>query len=71
MEVETDHKPLEAILKTPLHQASLGLQKMVTVIQKYRISVRYHPGQELVIADAISWAFITDEIDNPILEDLK
>ena len=32
--VESDHKPLETILKKPLCQAPLRLQKMMTV-QKY------------------------------------
>ena len=29
IEVESDHKPLEAILRKPLHQAPLRLQKMI------------------------------------------
>ena len=29
IEVETDHKPLEAIFKKPLHQAPARLQKMI------------------------------------------
>ena len=44
---------------------------MVTVVQNYTISVRYHSSKELVIANTLSWAFITDEINDPILEELK
>ena len=43
--VETDHKPLEAILKKPLHQAPTRLQRMIIAIQKYSITVEYRPGQ--------------------------
>ena len=34
VEIETDHKPLETILKKPLHQAPARLQKMIMAIQK-------------------------------------
>ena len=61
VESETGHKPLKAILKKPLHQAPARLQKMVMVVQKYLISVKYYPGRELVIADTLSRAFINDE----------
>ena len=71
VEVETDHKPLETILKKPLHQAPARLQKMVMVVQKYPICVRYHPGKELVIADTLSRAFITDDTTDPILEEFE
>ena len=54
VEVETDHKPLEAIPKKPLYQAPARLQKMIMTIQQYRISVRYRPGKELVISDILS-----------------
>ena len=35
IEVETDHKPLEAIFKKPLYRAPARLQKMIMSIQKY------------------------------------
>ena len=54
--VETDHKPLESILKKPLYQAPIRLQKMIMTIQRYNIKVRYRPGKELVIADTLSRA---------------
>ena len=52
--VETDHKPLESILKKPLHQAPLRLQRMIMSLQKYPITVCYKPGKELLVADALS-----------------
>ena len=71
VEIETDHKPLEAILKKPLHQAPARLQKMVMVVQKYLISVKYHPGRGLVIADTLSRAFLNDETMDPVLEEFE
>ena len=53
IEVETDHKPLEAILKKPLHQAPARLQRMIMSIQKYSINLVYRPGKQLVIADTL------------------
>ena len=54
VDVETDHKPLESILKKPLHQAPLRLQRMIMSLQKYPITVHYKPGKELLVADALS-----------------
>ena len=40
--VESDHEPLEAILKKPSHQAPL--QKMILWIKPYAVNVKYVPG---------------------------
>jgi len=71
VEVETDHKPLEMILKKPLHQAPARLQKMVMVVQKYPINVKYRPGKELVIADALSRASAPEKDSDSILEEFE
>ena len=60
VEVESDHKPLEAILRKPLHQAPLRLQKMIMTTQKYSLNVTYRPGKQLVLADTLSWAFLPE-----------
>lgn len=52
--VESDHKPLEMIFKKPLCQCPLRLQRMRLNLQKYRLTVKYTPGKELFIADALS-----------------
>ena len=64
IEVETDHKPLEAILRKPLYQAPARLQKMIMSIQKYPINLVYHPGKQLVIADTLSRAYTTEPTDS-------
>ena len=54
MHVESDHKPLQSILSKPLHQAPLRLQKMMLTLQRYDFKVKYLPGSELSVADALS-----------------
>ena len=59
--VESDHKPLESILKKLLHQAPLRLQRMIMSLQKYPITVCYKPGKELLVADALSRSPLPEE----------
>ena len=65
-EVETDHKPLEVIMKKPLAETPLRLQKMLLRLQKYNMTVKYKEGKELYVADALSRNFLkeTDENEN-------
>ena len=49
-----DHKPLEMILRKPLHVAPPRLQRMLTKIQGYDLDILYQPGQSLVLADTLS-----------------
>ena len=59
--VETDHKPLENILRKPLHQVPLRLQRMIMSLQKYPITVCYKTGKELLVADALSRSPLPEE----------
>jgi len=52
--VETDHKPLESILKKPLPR----LQRMLLRLQKYTFNLVYRPSKEMVLADTLSRASI-------------
>ena len=65
--VESDHKPLEAILKKPIHQAPLRLQRMILRIKPYAANVKYLPGSQLILADTLSRAYLpskaTDQPD--------
>jgi hypothetical protein len=55
--IETDHKPLENILRKPLSQAPSRLQKMLMRVQEYDINLVYKKGGEMYLADALSRAF--------------
>lgn len=63
MDVESDHKPLETILRKPLLTAPARLQRMMMSIQKYPIHVTYKPGKKLMIADTLSRAPLPDTAD--------
>ena len=56
--VFSDHKPLESILKKPLHLAPKRLQGMITRLQKYDLEVRYEKGSKMFLADTLSRAFL-------------
>ena len=61
--VETDHKPLESILRKPIHAAPARLQRMIMSIQRYAIQVSYKPGKELLVADTLSRSPLPDLAD--------
>ena len=49
--VESDHKPLEMILKKPLASAPPRLQHMLLQLQKYSFELKFKPGEDMVLAD--------------------
>ncbi|KFM57554.1 Transposon Ty3-I Gag-Pol polyprotein, partial [Stegodyphus mimosarum] len=55
--VESDHKPLETIFKKPLNKCPVRLQRMRIRLQPYQFEIKYKPGKELFIADALSRSF--------------
>ena len=57
--VETDHKPMEVILKTPLLAAPKRLQRMMMQLQKYNLRVVCKRGSEMYIADTLSSAYLS------------
>ena len=52
--VETDHKPLEMIHQKSLASAPPRLQRMLLQLQRYDVTIRYRPGKEMLLADALS-----------------
>ena len=52
--VETDHKPLEAIFKKHLSSAPPRIARMMLRIQKYDVDIKYVPGKDIPLADALS-----------------
>ena len=59
--VQSDHKPLENILRKPLGTAPSRLQRMLLQLQRYDLNVFYKPGKELLIADTLSRAVIQEQ----------
>jgi len=70
IKVESDHKPLQAIFKKPLHQAPPRLQRIVLALQRYDIGVVYKPGAEMFISDCLSRAFLNETIEDLNSEEL-
>ena len=54
--VETDHKPLEVIAKKSILSAPRRLQRMLLQLQRYNLEILYLPGEQQVVADALSRA---------------
>ena len=52
----SDHKPLESIMKKALASAPKRLQGMMMRLQKYDINLIYVPGKNLLLADTLSRA---------------
>ena len=52
--VESDHKPLESIMKKSLAAAPPRLQRMLLQLQKYSFTLVYKLGREMVLADTLS-----------------
>ena len=54
--VQTDHKPLEMILRKPMATAPLRLQAMMLKLSGYDLKEKYLPGKKQVLADTLSRA---------------
>ena len=54
--VESDHQPLEMIMRKPLHDAPKRLQRMLLQLQKYTLNVQYKKGSLMYLADTLSRA---------------
>lgn len=64
--IESDHKPLLAIVQKPINKISFRLQKMVLKLLKYDFKIKYLPGTQMYLADTLSRAYIKDKVlDDP------
>ena len=68
--VQTDHKPLESILRRSLLAAPKRLQTMMLVLQRYQLSVMWRPGAEQVTADLLSRSPLPSSARNESHRDL-
>lgn len=62
--VETDHLPLIGIMNKGLNDISPRLLKMRLRSQLYDYTLVHNPGKELVLADTLSCAFVSDVCEN-------
>ena len=61
VEVQSDHKPLESILKKLLFSVPRRLQGMMMRLQRYNLQVKYTQGKLLYLADTLSRAYLPPE----------
>ena len=66
MHVESDHKPLEIIVKKPLATAPPRLQR---ILQKYYYMLEYKPGSESALPDMLSRAPLPETDINNVEEE--
>lgn len=59
--VQSDHKPLEVIVKKQLNKAPARLQRMLLQLQRYDLNITYTPGKHMYIADTLSRATVRGE----------
>ena len=52
--IQSDHKPLEALAKKPLHKAPMRIQKMKLKLQPYTFDLVYVKGKDIGLADCLS-----------------
>ena len=69
--VESDHKPLDIIMKKPLLTAPMRLQRMMLQLQRYDLSLVYRKGSQLFIADTLSRAQLSESLPADIYEDYE
>lgn len=58
--VQSDHKPLEVIVKKPLLSAPKRLQRMLLRLQRYDFDVIYVSGCDMLLADTLSRAYLSE-----------
>ena len=59
--VETDHQPLEIVVRKPLKSApEKRLQRMLLQVQKYSLRVKYKKGTQLYLTDTLSQAHLPE-----------
>ena len=70
MAIESDHKPLEAIVKKPLAAAPPRVQRILLRMQKYDYTLEYKPRKELVLPAMLSLAPVSPTVDDNTEEEI-
>ena len=52
--IESDHKPLEQINLKNLADTPAHLQRMLFRLQNYDVTIKYKPGKQMILTDALS-----------------
>lgn len=68
--IETDHKPLVAIMSKDISKISARLQRMVLKLLKYNFEIKYIPGSQMYVADYLSRNFCNNKQEEPTLQEI-
>ena len=69
IDVQSDHKPLEAIMTKPLSQTPQRIQRLLIRLQKYNLTVHFVPGKLMFIADTLSRIYLNETVEDVPLND--
>ena len=69
--VESDHKPLETIVKKPLANAPPRLQRLFLRLQKYSFVIQYKLRTQMYISDIFSRAYVHENQDEQLEEEIQ
>lgn len=62
--VESDHKPLETLVKRDIDDVTARLQRMFLMLLRYpKMTVIYKPGKEMLVADCLSRAQLKENTE--------
>ena len=67
--VQKDHRPLEAIFKKPLGNVTPRLHRMLLRLQRYELDVRYVLGKYMYVANTLSHADLPGDRSDDQMED--
>ena len=59
--MESDHQPLQILVKKPLKDVPRRLQRMLLELQRHEYNLTYKKGELLFIADTLSRAYVEDK----------
>ena len=69
--VYNDHKPLAAVLKRPVGENPIRLQRMLCRVMGYDFAFKYIKGKDLLIADALSRSHTTNHTRSQSEEEIE
>ena len=69
--VQTDHKPLENILKKTMCKALPRLQRLILTLQPYDLVVSYVPGKYMYLTHTLSRVYIEGEPETSVAEEMS
>lgn len=68
--VESDHKPLESIMKKPIRTAPMRIQRMMLKLQPYEFTLVHSKGKDVGLADCLSRLPLEGAINQSIDDEL-